>query len=1086
MQASAGYYRYPTVYRDRIVFVSEDDLWEVSRTGGMARRLTVGLAEASRPQYSPDGRWIAFTGRETGDQEVYVMASEGGPVRRLTYLGATTTVVGWTPDGNAIIFASNARQPFRNWMELATVTLSGDRPQPMPYGRANSIAFGPRHGIVLGRNTGDPARWKRYRGGTRGYLWIDPAGDGSFTRFEGLEGNLANPMWIGDRIYFVSDAEGVGNLYSMTPEGKDVRRLTHHQTYYLRNASTDGRHIVYHLGADLYCFAPETERETQVAVEYLSPFTQRERLYPDFSKFWTEYQPDPAHKERLLLTGRGKLFALNAFDGPVLPVGTTQGVRYRLAKWLPDGEHLIVISDEGGEEGLERIAVRTSERRRLNVDLGRAIRTAVSGDGKWAAVANHRMELWLIDVEAWSAERIDQSAYGPLMGFDFSPDHRWLAYSLLEGPRQSAIYLYAIPSGVRHPVTVGVLADFNPVFDPDGKYLYFLSYRVFNPVYDNLRFDLGFPKGIRPYLIPLAKTTPSPFIDPSSVTSHGPKDEAEEGSEEAAGHGGDDAEQRQAESSPTAMVVDVEDISQRVLAIPVAEGRYQQIAALPGGRVLYTVVEPEGSLDQSFFSESQTARATLKMYDLKAQKEEVLAHPVTSFVVAPDHTAVLLRDGRTLRITKAGEKTDDKKREPGRESGIVNLGRVVLSVDRLAEWTQMQRDAWRLMRENFWSEDMSQVDWEGVYDRYQALLPRIGTRSEFSDLIWEMQGELGTSHAYEMGGDYRPEPTHRLGHLAMDAVYDLEHNGYRLTHIARGDSWREGHDSPLNAPGVTLQPGDVIHAVNGQPVGPDLPPSARLIKLAEQPVALRVLRRGQENPVDVVVKTLAQTFDVYYRQWVNKNRQYVWQQTQGRVGYVHIPDMGPRGYAEFFRAYLTENTRDGLIVDVRFNGGGHVSQLILEHLARRHLGYDIPRHGRPISYPEDAVLGPVVALTNEHAGSDGDIFSHAFKMMKIGPLLGTRTWGGVIGINPRLSLVDGSMVTQPEFAFWFNDVGFNVENYGTDPDIWVDNTPQDALAGRDDAQLERAVEEALRLLEATQPEVPDFGPRPSKRPPALT
>ncbi len=1085
MQASAGYYRYPTVYRDRIVFVSEDDLWEVSRMGGMARRLTVGLAEASRPQFSPDGRWIAFTGRETGDQEVYVIASEGGPVRRLTYLGATTTVVGWTQDGSAIIFASNADQPFRNWMELYTVTLLGERPQRMPYGRANSIAFGPQHGMVLGRNTADPARWKRYRGGTRGYLWIDPTGDGHFTRFEGLDGNFANPMWLGERIYFVSDAEGVGNLYSMTPQGSDVQRLTHHQEYYLRNASTDGRHIVFHLGADIYCFDPENGREQRVDVEYLSPFTQRERLYPAFGKFWTEYQPNPVAKEGLLLTGRGKLFALNAFDGPVRPVGVTQGVRYRLAKWLPDGEHLVAISDEGGEESLERIAVRSAERSRLNQDLGRAGRMAISGDGKWAAVANHRMELWLVNLKEWSAERIDQSEYGPVLGFNFSPDHRWLAYSLPQGPRRSAIYLYEIASGGRHPVTAPPLTDFNPVFDPDGKYLYFLSYRVFNPVYDNMRFDLGFPKGVRPYLIPLAKTTPSPFVDPSSVTPPHFAHDKSETAEVSAEPGDGDDENQPAASEPAAMVIDVENIAQRVLAIPVAEGRYQELSALPGGRLLYTVVEPEGSLDQSFFSDAPKARAILKMYDLKAQKEEVLAHPVTSFVLSPDCTTTLIREGQTLRVAKGGEKVDDKKREPGRESGLVSLDRVVLSVDRLAEWSQMLRDAWRLMRENFWSADMSQVDWEGVYKRYQALLPRCGTRSEFSDLIWEMQGELATSHAYEMGGDYRPEPTQRLGHLAMQAVYDAPNNGYRLTHIARGDSWREDHDSPLNAPGVALEPGDVIQQVNGQPVGPDLPPQALLVKLAGQPVALSVLRHAQAIPTEVVVKTLTQTLDVYYRQWVEQNRRYVWRQTQGRVGYVHIPDMGPRGYAEFFRSYLTENTRDGLIVDVRFNGGGHVSELILEHLARRRLGYDIPRHGQPISYPEDAVLGPVVALTNEYAGSDGDIFCHAFKMMKIGPLLGTRTWGGVIGINPRLSLVDGSVVTQPEFAFWFHDVGFKVENYGTDPDIWVDNTPQDALAGRDDAQLERAVEEAIRLLDTAKPSVPDFGPRPSKRPPAL-
>ncbi len=1079
MTLSDGYYRYPTVYQDSVVFVSEDDLWQVPRTGGVARRLTVGLAEVSRPRFSPDGQWIALVGKESGDSEIYVMPSQGGPLERLTYLGATVTVQGWQDD-HTIIFASNADRPFRSWYDLWTVDLSASAPAPMPYGRANAIARAAHGGVVLGRNTQDPARWKRYRGGTRGYLWIDPTGAGTFTRFEGLEGNFASPMWIGSEIYFLCDSEGVSNLYAMSPDGSNLRRLTQHQDYYARNASNDGRYIVYHVAGDLYSYDTQHQAETKIAIDYASPFTQRARLFPAFSKFWTGYQANPKDAEELLLSSRGKLFQMGAYMGPVLPVGLTEGVRYRLSTWLPDGEHLLTTSDEGGEEALYWVDPKGAEAsRRLPQDLGMAIDLTVSGDGKYAALANHRMELWLVDLEAWSATRIDQSEYDTMMGFDFSPDHRWLAYSCATGPRAAVIKLYELGTGQSRTITGPQLADVHPVFDPAGKYLYFLSYRVFNPVYDNLRFDLGFPKGMQPYLITLAKTTPSPLLQPEPLDQKsGAKAESNEHEAQA-----DEEDAKTATRQPEPVIIDFEGIEHRVIALPVAEGRYLQLAALPG-RLLYSTREPEGSLDQSFYPGAPRAKATLKMYDFRTLREEVLAQQITSFHLSPDRSKVLIRSRHALRLVKAGDKVDEKKREPGRESGLVDLSRVSLEVDRGSEWSQMLREAWRLMRENFWTADMSGIDWDEVYHRYQALLPRVATRAEFSDLMWEMQGELGTSHAYELGGDYRPEPAHRLGHLAMRADYVLDANGYQVTHVMTGDSWQDGHDSPLNAPGVGLQPGDVIRAVNRQPVGPDLPPEALLVNQAGQPVRLTIIRAGKSETEEVTVKPLASEFEVYYRQWVNDNRTYVHQASDGRVGYVHIPDMGPRGYAEFFRGYLDEDGRDALIVDVRFNGGGHVSQLILEHLGRRRLGYDLPRRGQPIPYPEDSMLGPIVALTNEHAGSDGDIFSHAFQMMKLGPLIGTRTWGGVVGINPRIQLVDGSVVTQPEYAYWFNDVGFAVENYGTDPDIWVDITPMDARAGRD-PQLERALVEAMSRLNASNPKIPDFGSGPSKVPPRL-
>jgi tricorn protease len=402
-----------------------------------------------------------------------------------------------------------------------------------------------------------------------------------------------------------------------------------------------------------------------------------------------------------------------------------------------------------------------------------------------------------------------------------------------------------------------------------------------------------------------------------------------------------------------------------------------------------------------------------------------------------------------------------------------------------AEWRQMLREAWRLQREHFWTSDMAEIDWLAVYARYLPLVDRVSSRSEFSDLIWEMQGELGTSHAYEFGGDYRLEPNYHQGFLGADIAFDAERNGWKITHIYLGDAWDSASDSPLAKPGVNVSEGDLILAINGQKLNRRRSPASALVNQAGEDVALTILPQGEEKPRQVTVRLLYNETSARYREWVESCRQRVHAASGGRVGYLHIPDMMGAGFAEFHRGYLAEVERQGLIVDVRFNRGGHVSALLLEKLARRRIGYDIARWSQELfPYPPESVLGPMVALTNEHAGSDGDIFSHGFKLMKLGPLVGKRTWGGVVGIEPRHNLVDGTVTTQPEFSFWFMDVGWGVENYGTDPDIEVDIAPQDYARGVD-TQLERGIEEILNLLEANPPRLPELPPRPSRALPRL-
>ncbi|MGD8394510.1 MAG: PDZ domain-containing protein, partial [Candidatus Eiseniibacteriota bacterium] len=489
----------------------------------------------------------------------------------------------------------------------------------------------------------------------------------------------------------------------------------------------------------------------------------------------------------------------------------------------------------------------------------------------------------------------------------------------------------------------------------------------------------------------------------------------------------------------------------------------------------------------------------LEAYDLEQQKTVQVAPGISDFRMAARGNALVLRIGNRLRVLPPGVKSEalPKGDRPGRESGWIDLDRVRVEVVPGAEWRQMFREAWRLQRDHFWTPDMSGLDWQQVHDRYLPLVDRVATRSEFSDLIWEMQGELGTSHCYELGGDYRPSPRWMQGHLGADLELDPQRGRWRIAGIPRGDSWDESRCSPLAAPGVALAPGDEILAIDGEPVGREVSPYERLVYKAKQRVELTVRsaaparRRGGRGrraaPAaerTVIVTTLGSEYGLRYRDWVERNRARVHAETDGRIGYVHVPNMGPVGYAEFHRYYMREVLRDGLIIDVRYNGGGHVSQLLLEKLLRRRVGYDETRWGQPEPYPSDAPAGPMVALTNEYAGSDGDIFSHCFKLYGLGPLIGKRTWGGVVGIWPRHGLIDGTITTQPEFAFWFEDVGWGVENYGTDPDIEVEIRPQDHAAGSD-PQMDRAIREVERLMRRQPPNRPLFGERPRLRPAGL-
>lgn len=1059
-----AYLRQPTLHGDCVVFVSDDDLWRASTDGSRAQRLTAGLSEPSTPCLSPDGRWLAYIGRDEQHPEVQLMPAEGGPSRRLTWLGPDTLVRGWTPQGH-ILFVSTHGQPFFRNHQAFSLDPAGGMPQPLKLGQVNHLAFGPGGARVIGRNTADPARWKRYRGGTAGHLWIDAAGSGPFRRMSELQGNLSCPMWIGERVYFLSDAEGVGNLYSCLGDGSTLRRHTDHAEFYARHAQSDGKRIVYQCGARLWLFDPALGQTQALDIRVPSARTQAARRFvPADAHVGTACLHPAGHS--LVLDTRGKLFTLPLWDGAVRQPGVADGVRYRHGQWLADGQTLLVVGDASGEERIELHA--DASVRVLDWDIGHVESLSAAPQGTRVALADHRNQLLVGDTASGQIAVVDRSDAGRCEDLAWSADGSWLAYSHQATSRQRAIKLCEVASGICTGITQPEFRDYSPSFDPQGRWLYFLSLRTYDPVYDSVQFEMSFPRAARPYLVALRAGGPAPF----EREPKGLKTEDKEASADKA--------------APAPLRIDLDGIGQRIAAFPVAENRFGKLAGAAHGKVVWTVLPIEGQQGRGGHKEGG---GRLEVFDFETLRADTLMAKVDDFSLGADHHTLLIRDGkrwRAIAVDHREDRRDDSGDAPSRKSGWLDLGRIRVSVDPKLEWRQMLREVWRLQRDHFWVADMSGIDWPAMLRRYEPLLVRVATRAELSDLIWELQGELGTSHAYESDGDHRKPPQVALGHLAAELRLVEADESYEITRIVMGDTWDASADSPLRAVGVEARVGERIVAVNGQRASRTRPPQALLVNQAGCKVEL-TLASGQgdrDSRRQVLVTTLADEVPARYREWVEHNRAWVHAQSQGRVGYLHLPDMMADGFAEFHRYFGAECDRDALIVDLRYNRGGHVSELLLEKVARKRIAYNVPRWGRTLPYPEESAAGPVVALCNEHAGSDGDIFAHGFKLMGIGPLVGTRTWGGVIGIWPRQLLVDGTETTQPEYSFWFRDVGWGVENHGTDPDIEVDNAPQDAAAGHD-RQLETALATALKLAEGRATQLPSMAQRPNLAAPPL-
>ncbi|MEV6193161.1 S41 family peptidase [Streptomyces sp. NPDC051920] len=1053
--AASAYIRFPHLHGELVVFTAEDDVWAAPLDGGgRAWRVSADNVPVSHPRISPDGTTVAWTSTRDGAPEVHAASLDGGPAKRLTYWGSVKTQVrGWTPDGQVLALSTQGQASLRRTWARA-VPLDGGPATTLPYGPVGDAPHGGNGVVLLSAPMGrEAAWWKRYRGGTAGKLWIDRDGDGEFVRLhEDVDGNIEYPFWVGERIAFLSDHEGVGALYSSLADGSDLRRHTPLDSFYARHAATDGTRVVYVSGGEAWLLEDLDGAEPRRLAIRLGGQRVDQQPHPVSAARWFS-SAAPDHTGRgSAVSVRGAVHWVTHRSGPARALAAEPGVRARMPRaFRAEGEeHVVWVTDAEGDDALEfapatGAAPGATPRRLAAGALGRVLGLAVAPDGNRAAVASHDGRVLLVERESGEVREVDRSEDGEVSGLVFSPDSAWLAWSH-PGPRPLRQLKLANTTDLSVTEATPLrFRDYAPAFTLDGKHLAFLSARAFDPVYDEHVFDLAFVGGSRPYLITLAATTPSPF----GPQRHGRPFEAP-----------DKDETPDSEGAPSTRI-DLDGLADRIVPFPVEAARYSTLRAAKDG-LLWLRHPVRGVLGASRATpDDPDPKTELERYDLAQQRIEHLAADADHFTVTGDGKRVLLWTDGKLKVVPSDRRASND--DESDTNITVDLSRVRQSVDPAAEWRQMYDETGRLMRDNFWRPDLGGVDWDGVLDRYRPVLERVATHDDLVDLLWEVQGELGTSHAYVTprggwGGGERAQ-----GLLGAD-ISRHEDGSWRIDRILPSETSDPEARAPLAAPGVAVRAGDAIVAVGGRPVDPVAGPAPLLVGTAGKPVELTISPSGGGDPRHAVVVPLADEEPLRYHAWVADRRAYVHERSGGRLGYLHVPDMVGAGWAQLHRDLRVEVAREGLVVDVRENRGGHTSQLVVEKLARRIVGWDLPRGLRPYSYPEDAPRGPVVAVANEFSGSDGDIVNAAIKALGIGPVVGTRTWGGVIGIDSRYRLVDGTLVTQPKYAFWMEGYEWGVENHGVDPDVEVVQAPQDHAAGRD-TQLDEAVAIALAALE---------------------
>ncbi len=1061
-QEDARLLRFPAVYGDQVVFSYAGDLYTVSTTGGTARRLTSDESGYEMfPHFSPDGNYIAFTGQYDGNTEVFLIPSEGGIPERLTYtatlgrddisdrMGPNNIVMAWS-DNDHIVYRSR-KQSFNSFKgQLFKVSKDGGLSEELPLPTGSWCSYSPdAKKMTFNRVFREFRTWKYYKGGMADNVWIFDFETGETTNITNNDNQNIFPMWKGDKIYFLSDRDRTMNLFVYNLNTTQTTKLTNYTEFDIKFPSLGNESIIYENGGYLYTYDLNSGAITKITVNIANDLNTARTGYVDAGKFINTLAISPDGK-RASFGARGDVYTLPAKSGITRNITQSSGVHDRNVEWSPDGNYISYISDRTGEDEIY-IQVQDGSKPAIQITSNSdtyKYNPIWSPDSKKLLWSDKMGRLNIAYVSSKNVKVIANSDDWEIRQYNWSPDSRWVAYSVPRTDAVSRIYIYDSNSGDSHPVTDEWYQADNPVFDTEGKYLFFTSARDFNPIYSRTEWNHAYRDMMGVYFVTLDKSTPSPFeLENDEVENEEPEENKKKRGKKKNDRAADKEKSK-------AVNIDFDGISNRVVKLPAKAGLFRNISVI-GSNVYY------------LYTSLGTNGLQMKLYDMKQKKEKELGS-VNFFVVSSDNKKMLISQNKKYAVI-------DLPKGKIKPKEFIDLSNMKVRVDFKAEWEQIFNESWRQMRDFFYAPNMHGVDWPSINKKYSALLPYVKNRNDLNYIIGEMVGELSVGHSYVLGGD-KPKPE-RIKTGLLGAKISKDASGYFvIDEIFAGENWVSKTRSPLTEVGVDVNEGDFIVAIDGKSTSNVNDIYELLVGKAGKQVILSVNSSASaDGSRDIIVKPTADESGLYYLKWVRGNIDKVNQATDGQVGYIHIPDMGRDGLNEFVKYFYPQLNKKALIIDDRGNGGGNVSPMIIERLNRELTLYGMSRNNSINTKPRQMMLGPKVMLIDNYSASDGDLFPYQFKKLKMGTVIGVRTWGGVVGIRGSLPFIDGGDLRRPEFAPFDENGNWVIEGYGVDPDIRVDNDPAKEYAG-EDQQLNKAIEIILEQLKEYKglPDIPDY------------
>lgn len=1035
--------RFPDINGNLVAFVYAGDIWTVNSSGGDARRMTSHEGMELFPKISPDGKWIAFSGEYAGNRQVFVIPSEGGVPKQLTWYnsvgvmpprgGWDNVVLGWTPDSKNILFRSNRTEFGDRNGKYFTVSIDGGFEKPLPIVNGGMATFSPDAGKICFTPVDREFRtWKRYKGGRATDLWIYDLENNTSEQITDFAGSDQWPVWYGNKIFFASDRDLKLNIYSYDTQTKTTEQLTHFSELDVLWPSGQNGQLVFENDGYLYKLNMETGESEKITVNIHFDNPNLVSYFKNIKDHVHSYTISPTGK-RALFDARGDIFSVPAENGSIENLTQTQGVREIYPSWSPDGKYIAYYSDATGEYEIYLLENKKGAKPVQLTSGSSAWKYSSdwSPDSKYLVYFDRTLNLKLIEVATKKEIIVDKAEDSEIRDYSFSPDSKWITYSKESSNGQPAVWVYNIPEAKSYQLTDHTFSDFSPVFSTDGNYIFFLSNRDFNLNFSSFEFNYIYDNATRIYAMILKADGPELFKDKNDV------EPVKEGySEEKKSENGKEADKKDEENS---VKIDVQGINHRIIAISSTTGSYRNLIPVEGG-LLYL------------------NGGKLEKYDISKEKSEEIMDKVSQVQVSADKKMMLYRSGNDYGITaiKPGAKPDD---------GKLNLDNLEMKIDPVKEWEQIFNDGWRIFRDYFYVENLHGLDWKEVKDGYSEWLPYVGHRADLDHILNEMVSEANAGHAYVNWGDFENVKRIDGGLLGARLEPDNKAKKFRIAEIYHSENWNESRRSPLTMPGVDVKEGDYLISVNGKEISAGANPYLYLENLAGKRTEITVSANADgSNPRTSVIEPIKSELELMYLTWVNQRRELVEKLSNGRIGYIHVPNTAVEGNRELHRGLYAYHDKEALIIDDRYNGGGFIPDRMADLLDRKTLSYWQRAGLNPMRTPGVAHDGPKVMLTNGYSSSGGDAFPYYFKKKGLGTLIGTRTWGGLIGISGNASLVDGGSISVPRFGVYDENEEWIIEGIGVYPDIEVVDRPEQLAKGQDPT-IEKAVEVLLKQLE---------------------